>query len=120
MALGEGVLHVAYHRDDVDETNWETVRHSQFLACDQCGRSFEQLTPHNFSFNSPLGWCPACEGLGTQTGANPTALLARCQAELWPTVPLRCGRTSTIPFPNECWRRWQSEQGFRSICPLNN
>ena len=40
----------------------------------KCGRSFEPLTPHNFSFNSPLGWCPACEGLGTQIGANPAAL----------------------------------------------
>src|SRR5947207_9505060 len=38
-------------------------------------RSFEPLTPHNFSFNSTLGWCPTCEGLGTQLGANPAALL---------------------------------------------
>src|SRR5205085_8848280 len=32
--------------------------------------------PHHFSFNSPLGWCPTCEGLGVQKGAN-TALLIR-------------------------------------------
>src|SRR5581483_4930011 len=36
---------------------------------------FEPLTPHSFSFNSSLGWCPSCEGLGTQIGANPAALL---------------------------------------------
>ncbi len=33
------------------------------------------MTPHSFSFNSSLGWCPVCEGLGTQTGANTSALL---------------------------------------------
>ena len=64
LALGRGVLHVAYPRDDVPEAAWPTVVHSQHFACDRCGRSFEPLSPHNFSFNSPLGWCPACEGLG--------------------------------------------------------
>ena len=46
-------------------------RYSQHFACDRCGRSFEPLTPHHFSFNSPLGWCPTCEGLGMQHGAQP-------------------------------------------------
>ena len=44
-------------------------------SCDGCGRSFEELSPHHFSFNSPLGWCPVCEGLGTQHGANPAVLV---------------------------------------------
>src|SRR6185503_6766826 len=75
LALGKGVLHVAYEKAGVPENRWETVVHSQHLACDRCGRSFEPLTPHSFSFNSTLGWCPTCEGLGTQTGANPASLL---------------------------------------------
>src|SRR5262249_42072320 len=54
---------------------WPVERFSQHLACDRCGRSFEPLNPHHFSFNSPLGWCPACEGLGVQKGANPTLLI---------------------------------------------
>ncbi len=93
VALGKGVLHVVREQPDVPESQWETVRHSLHLACDRCGRSFEQLTPHNFSFNSPLGWCPACEGLGTQTGANPAALLHDAKltlcdgaVALWPNV----------------------------------
>ncbi len=75
LALGRGVLHVAYPSDDIPEKRWRTVTHSQHLACDRCSLSFEPLTPHNFSFNSYLGWCEACEGLGLQTGANPAALL---------------------------------------------
>jgi excinuclease ABC subunit A len=93
LALGKGVMHVAYVQDDVPETKWKVVPHSQHLACRQCNRSFEPLTPHSFSFNSPLGWCPSCEGLGVQTGANPAALLsdpkltlAQGALALWPDL----------------------------------
>ena len=84
LALGRGVLRVAHPRDDVPETRWPVETHSQHFACDRCGRSFEPLSPHHFSFNSPLGWCPACEGLGTQTGTNPAALAPRSEAHARP------------------------------------
>jgi excinuclease ABC subunit A len=38
-------------------------------------RNFEELTPQNFSFNSPLGWCPACQGLGVEQGTNLSILI---------------------------------------------
>ena len=66
---------MAHAQDDVPEPRWPVRIHSQHLACERCGRSFEPLTPHSFSFNSPLGWCASCEGLGVQVGANPAALL---------------------------------------------
>jgi excinuclease ABC subunit A len=93
LALGKGVLAVAYPQEGQSEPDWRVETHSQHFACDQCGRSFEPLSPHNFSFNSQLGWCPACEGLGVQTGANPMLLLhdpkltlAEGAIELWPTA----------------------------------
>jgi excinuclease ABC subunit A len=91
LALGKGLLHVTYPVDDVPEPKWRTEIHSQHFACDKCGRSFEPLTPHSFSFNSTLGWCPACEGLGTQTGANPAALLRD------PKLTLRQGAVALWP-----------------------
>lgn len=36
------------------------------LACSNCGRSLEPLEPRSFSFNSPFGACPTCEGLGVR------------------------------------------------------
>ena len=75
LDLGKGVIHVAKVGDDADEPNWHVDRYSQHRSCDKCGRSFEELSPHNFSFNSPLGWCPVCEGLGIQHGANPAILI---------------------------------------------
>ncbi len=93
LSLGKGVLHLALSDSNRPEPEWEVEVHSQHFACDACGRSFELLSPHNFSFNSALGWCPACEGLGVQTGANPAALLRSSKATLaegavaiWPSV----------------------------------
>lgn len=56
-------------------------------------RSFEELTPQNFSFNSPLGWCPACEGLGTEIGTNQGAIVAS------PNLSLAAGAISAWPRP---------------------
>ncbi len=96
LSLGRGVLRVAYPAPDVPEPQWPVETHSQHFVCDRCGRSFEPLSPHHFSFNSALGWCPACEGLGTQTGTNPAALLrdpkltlAQGAVALWPSVDSR-------------------------------
>ncbi len=75
LDLGKGVVLVARVGDEADEANWLVDRYSQHRSCEGCGRSFEELTPHNFSFNSPLGWCPSCDGLGTQQGADPAALI---------------------------------------------
>ena len=93
LALGGGVLHVAYVNDKMDEKRWEVKRHSRHRVCEKCSRSFTALAPHHFSFNSQLGWCKACEGLGTQTGANPAALLkdskltlAQGALLLWPNL----------------------------------
>jgi len=37
---------------------------SEHFACIPCGLSFPELTPRHFSFNSPLGQCPRCDGIG--------------------------------------------------------
>src|SRR5499427_3869669 len=68
-------MHIALVDAEKEEAKWKTERFSQHYACDTCGRSFEPLNPHHFSFNSPLGWCPTCEGLGVQKGASPALLI---------------------------------------------
>jgi len=37
---------------------------SEKLACIRCGISYPEITPRVFSFNSPHGACPACDGIG--------------------------------------------------------
>jgi excinuclease ABC subunit A len=76
LDLGKGWMHAIEARDDRPETEWPVHRYSLHKACMNCGRSFEDLSPNSFSFNSSLGWCPACEGLGTQQGTNMAVLIA--------------------------------------------
>ncbi len=38
--------------------------YSEHLACITCGVSYPEITPRVFSFNSPHGACPACDGIG--------------------------------------------------------
>jgi excinuclease ABC subunit A len=47
----------------------EPVGYSANRAC--CGRAFPELVPPAFSFNSPLGMCEACNGLGTRLAVDP-------------------------------------------------
>jgi excinuclease ABC subunit A len=41
-----------------------TALYSETLACIRCGLSYPEITPRVFSFNSPHGACPACDGIG--------------------------------------------------------
>ncbi len=75
LSIGKGQLYTTLVDEARPESEWQVDRHSQHLACDKCGASFERLSPNHFSFNSPLGWCRECEGLGVQMGADPNVML---------------------------------------------
>jgi excinuclease ABC subunit A len=49
----------------------EIVSFSEKMACNDCGISFSELAPRDFSFNSPYGACPVCTGLGTRFEVAP-------------------------------------------------
>ena len=82
LDIGRGILHVAHVDDTKPEKQWKIDRFSQHFACDRCGRSFDELTPNHFSFNSSIGWCPACEGLGVQAGAELSTFSERANLTL--------------------------------------
>ncbi|WP_188454117.1 excinuclease ABC subunit UvrA [Virgibacillus oceani] len=58
LGLGEGNL-------IVDVIGEEELQFSENHACPICGFSISELEPRLFSFNSPFGACPTCDGLGT-------------------------------------------------------
>ena len=49
----------------------EHITFSEHLACPQCGTSYDEPAPRNFSFNSPYGACATCDGLGTTFEIDP-------------------------------------------------
>ena len=49
--------------------------YSERLACPDCGISVPQLEPRSFSFNSPYGACPECNGLGSRYDFDPAKVI---------------------------------------------
>ncbi len=70
LRLAEGVAEIEIVSRDPDERG-EVMVFSQHLARPSDGKSFEELAPRNFSFNSPYGACTACDGLGTTFEVDP-------------------------------------------------
>jgi excinuclease ABC subunit A len=126
LQLGSGVIQMAIVDPDRKETLWDTQTFSLQLACDSCGISFQPLTPHHFSFNTGVGWCPACQGLGIEAGTDPAAFIDESLSLmhggllLWPdtkspiaTGMLRAlGRHMALPIESAL-RNWTASQ--RSI-----
>ncbi len=64
LRLTEGLLYI-------DVVEGQMLTFSEQHACPACGISFSELTPQMFSFNSPHGMCPDCNGLGTKIEFDP-------------------------------------------------
>lgn len=69
LKLSDGLLKIL-----TEEKNSEML-FSEKRACINCGISFEELTPQRFSFNSPLGMCATCGGLGTIDEVDPDLIV---------------------------------------------
>lgn len=59
----------------VDIIDQEELVFSSKLACPVCGFSIDELSPRMFSFNSPFGACPDCDGLGQKMIVDPELLV---------------------------------------------
>jgi len=62
LELGEGLLITSF----VDGDKSSDKVFSEHFACTDCGINFEEISPRMFSFNSPHGACPECNGLGSK------------------------------------------------------
>jgi excinuclease ABC subunit A len=59
----------------VDIIDKEELMFNSNLACPECGFSIDELAPRMFSFNSPYGACPECDGLGVKMVVDPDLLI---------------------------------------------
>ena len=68
LHLSDGVVKV----DSIDaDSAFTEMRFSANFACPECGYSISELEPRLFSFNSPVGACPECDGIGTMQFFDP-------------------------------------------------
>ena len=70
--LGEGLVVIRLLADEGEE---QDMLFSREFACADCGFSLPELSPRMFSFNSPFGACPECNGLGERREMDPDLVL---------------------------------------------
>ena len=68
LTLSEGLVRI------LDGKGQGTI-YSEKFACPDCNVSFSEVTPRLFSFNSPHGACPECDGLGTTIYFDPDLIV---------------------------------------------
>jgi len=72
LRLGEGLVVVSR---EAEGGKWTDQLYSQLYACTKCNVGFAEMAPRMFSFNSPYGACPECDGLGTRLEFDPDLIV---------------------------------------------
>lgn len=72
LKFGDGYLTIF---DETDPKKPITTNYSEHLACPVCEHSFPEIEPRTFSFNTPHGACPTCEGIGTKLEVDVNLLI---------------------------------------------
>jgi excinuclease ABC subunit A len=103
LRLTEGLVQISYllpgeSRSAANPSDWMERTFSTLYACADCGISMEELEPRTFSFNSPYGCCPVCEGVGKQDSWDGEAMIPdwSFSASEGGIVPWRLAPTPTL------------------------
>ncbi|MFX1283576.1 MAG: excinuclease ABC subunit UvrA [Promethearchaeota archaeon] len=97
LELGDGVVIISKVNSEQAEVNNDFF-FSENYACPDCELSYEELKPRNFSFNSPWGSCPECQGLGTTLHVDPNLVITN------PSLSFREGGILDKPLIPGSWR----------------
>ncbi len=93
LKLGKGLIII--HSPDLDKE----FTFSEHYACADCGVSISEIEPRTFSFNSPYGACPACNGLGTKMEIDPGRLIPDPDKPwIYAIAPWRKGRHNYMMY----------------------
>jgi excinuclease ABC subunit A len=72
---GDGSVVIVHEEKTAAGSIWHDRLFSTLYACPNCKISYEELEPRTFSFNSPYGACPRCDGLGVSVTFDPELVL---------------------------------------------
>jgi excinuclease ABC subunit A len=72
LKFGDGFVTL---QDVTDSENPHDLQFSEHLSCPVCGISLPEIEPRTFSFNTPHGACPDCQGLGGKLEIDPDLLI---------------------------------------------
>lgn len=118
---GDGLLVASHEQKRNGQGVWHDNLFSTLYACPNCKVSLEELEPRTFSFNSPYGACPKCEGLAVREAFDPELVA--------PDPELSLANGAIAPWRNEPpgserkhkahLREFLGEQGARWNTPLS-
>ncbi|HAY39042.1 MAG TPA: excinuclease ABC subunit A, partial [Desulfobacteraceae bacterium] len=91
MSLSNGLI-------TVDVADEEPILFSEKSACITCGISYPDFTPASFSFNSPQGACPKCDGLGSITEFDPGLIIPNHELSLRQGAVALWANRNTVHF----------------------
>ena len=70
LSVGKGIVIISPYSPQMQDANNANTHNdiifNEQYACPKCGISYAEVEPRIFSFNSPYGACPSCNGLGTK------------------------------------------------------
>ncbi|MFV1987135.1 MAG: excinuclease ABC subunit UvrA [Gemmatimonadota bacterium] len=100
LRMTDGIVEIDLHgpRDAEgnarDDSHPEPHLFSERYSCPVCGLSIPELEPRQFSFNSPFGACPECDGLGVQREPNAELIIGGDRISILEGVLLPLGTPS--------------------------
>jgi len=92
LELGEGQIIISPQEPDPKKPLTNDIPFSRRWACPDCGISYEEPYPKLFSFNSPYGACPDCNGLGVIRSFDERLII--------PDPALSINESAIKPYPN--------------------
>ena len=97
LGMGSGTLVVQVDKPGDDTVEAGDVLFSRHLTAPQDGLSYEDPSPNTFSFNSPYGACPACNGLGVRKEIDPDLVVPN------PRKTIDEGALAPLGKPRDVW-----------------
>lgn len=122
LRLGKGLVMVQVQ--DPTKKKPKVLIFSERFACEDCGVNLPEIEPRIFSFNSPFGACPSCQGLGEKLEVasdlvipNPGLSIAEGAIFPWARASHRVGRQGFFWWKLE---ELSNAEGFSLQKPFNN
>ncbi len=116
LKLGDGLVIV----NDLSHEPPRDLIYSERFACAQCGISLPDLQPRTFSFNTPHGACPACQGLGVRLEFDPDLIISNHDLSLEDGAVTAWGpaATSEEGYYGQMLRALAEHYGFPTDVPV--
>ncbi len=117
LGIGKGTVIVSIKSED---NKFKDHLFSEKNACVKCGINFEELAPRAFSFNSPYGACPSCDGLGNKMKIDPELMVPDKKAPLITAIqPWRRGGKGIVLYFRRQLRSLARKYNFDVETPFN-